>query len=205
MKIILPLLTLFCITNLVEAQYMGAEVMVGNKNYWYQHALYLPIHKSRFSISHSSSMHLMYQEKDKNEVMSQSYVTYPLTSFLRAAVGTFYATKPGISPALALQFGLSQKHVKLLVVPRIDLKNNGSVEVMTLLEYTLPINDQFNFYSKVQAMTNYGPYNHNRSYQNFRLGLRTQKTTFGLALNVDERGSEKETLHSWGVFLRYDI
>lgn len=53
-------------------------------------------------------------------------------------------------------------------------------------------------------MSNYGR-NHNRSYQNFRMGLDVTKTQFGLALNVDEFGNEIVTSWNWGLFLRHEF
>ena len=203
-KSILLIVFLLTIAKGPYAQSFSAEVMTGNQNYWYQHAVGVSLANSPFEIFHASSMHWMYEEREKNEIMSQSYITYPLTSSIRLAAGTFYASKPGISPSLAIQFRFAHRHLRGVIVPRADVKNNGSIEAMTSVEYLPPINEQLTFYARAQLMSNYGPYNHNRSYQNFRVGVRTQKTTFGFALNVDERGAEKQTMHNWGVFLRYN-
>jgi hypothetical protein len=192
-------------TRVAHAQAISVEGMVGSKNYFYQHTFALPLANSRFSVFHTSSMHLLYKEREKNEVMTQSYLTYPLAGFVRLALGTFYASQPGISPALAAQFQFRHRHFSTLVVPRVDLKRNGSIEAMTLFEYVPPINERASLYTRVQLMSNYGPHAHNRSYQNFRLGVTNKKTTTGLALNVDERGPEKQTQHNWGVFLKYNL
>lgn len=191
--------------TIAQTQNFAIELMTGHKNYWYQHSLNIQLPNSRFGFFHSSSLHLLYDEKEKNEVMSQSYVTYPLTSFISLAAGTFYATKPGISPSVAAQFKIISGHLRFIIVPRVDLKNNGAVEAMTMLEYLPPINERLTFYSRLQLMSNYGPHSHNRSYQYLRFGIRTQKTTVGFAVNVDERGPEKQTMKNLGVFLKYDI
>jgi hypothetical protein len=88
------------------------------------------------------------------------------------------------------------------MVPRIDLKKNGSYEIMTLLQYNPPITKTISLHSRAQLMSNYGEH-HNRSYQNFRLGLEHARTAAGFALNIDERGKEIQTQHNWGVFIRY--
>ncbi len=189
----------------VKAQPATIEVMVGEENYFYQHALSKSISSSRFGFFHTSSLHAFYNSDDLNEVMSQSYMTYELTEFAKLAMGTFYASKPGISVAAALQFGYAHRNFRASLVPRIDLKRGGSVEMMMLLEYSPTITERIKFYSRAQFMTNYGPDNHNRSYQNFRAGLRVKNTVVGVALNIDERGSEINTLHNLGVFLRYEL
>jgi len=184
-----------------QGQSVLVEAMAGNKNYFYQHTLLLPLNHSQFSIFHTSSMYWVYQERQKNEAMTQSYITYPLAPFARLALGTFYASQPGISASLAAQFQFGKRHFRALLVPRADLKKNGSVEGMALFEYMPPINERTSFYSRVQFMSNFGPDAHNRSYQNFRLGASGRRTTAGLALNIDERGPEKQTQHNWGVFI----
>ena len=185
------------------AQPASIEAMVGEQNYFYQHAFSGSFVSSRFGFFHTSSVHAFYDSDDLNELMSQSYVTYALAGFVKVAVGTFYASKPGISPAASLQFRYAHRDFKASLVPRIDLQKNGSVEVMMLLEYNPAITESIQFYSRAQFMTNYGPYHHNRSYQNFRAGLQVNQTVMGIALNIDERGSDITTLHNLGVFLRY--
>lgn len=181
------------------------EAMAGDENYFYQHTFSRALGNSRFGFFHTSSLHAFYDRDDLNELMSQSYITYPLTGFAKLAVGTFYASQPGISPAAVLQLGYATRDFKALVVPRVDLQKNGSIEMMMLLEYNPMINERLQFYSRAQFMTNYGPYHHNRSYQNFRAGLQVKHTAVGIALNIDERGSDITTLHNLGIFLRYEL
>jgi hypothetical protein len=187
------------------AQSTILEGMLGNENYFYQHTLSGRISSSRFGFFHVSSLHAFYKSDDLNELMSQSFITYPLTGFAKLAVGTFYASKPGISPTAAVQFGYTNNDFSASVVPRIDIQKNGSVEIMMLFEYHPNINDRIQFYSLAKFMTNYGPYHHNRSYQNFRTGLQVKQTVVGMALNIDERGSDLMTLYNWGLFLRYEF
>ena len=75
---------------------------------------------------------------------------------------------------------------------------------MLLAEYRPNIVRDLHFYSKLQMMSNYGSH-HNRSYQNIRVGLGISQTQFGIALNVDEFGSEKTTTRNLGPFLRHEF
>jgi hypothetical protein len=137
--------------------------------------------------------------------MMQAYLTYSASPLVKVAVGTFYASGPGFRPALALQIARRYKNSFLLVVPRIDLIKAPSLEVMALVEYTPRLNEKFLAYTRFQIMSNALPGSHNRSYQNARAGLQYKKTQFGLALNVDEYGAERDTYFNLGVFLRYDL
>lgn len=189
----------------VNAQPTILEAMAGEENYFYQHTLAKSIGRSRFGFFHTSSLHAFYDGDELNELMSQSYVTYALAGFAKLAVGTFYASKPGISLAAAIQLRYVRGDFKASLVPRIDLQKEGSVEMMLLLEYNPAITNRLQFYSRAQFMTNYGPYHHNRSYQNFRLGLQVKQTAAGVALNVDERGKDISPIYNLGVFIRYEL
>jgi hypothetical protein len=189
----------------VNAQTTTVEAMAGKQNYFYQHTISKSIGKSRFGFMHTSSLHSFYEGNEMNELMSQSYVTYSFTRFLKLGLGTFYTRKPGISPAASLQFRYAHRDFTAFLVPRIDLKKNGSVEIMLLLEYNPAITERFHFYSRAQFMTNYGPKHHNRSFQNFRAGLQVRQTVVGIALNIDQRGSRISTLYNPGAFIRYEL
>ena len=188
------------------AQTVNFEGMVGDKNYFYQHAIGVKLNGTgKLMFTHSASLHAMYDDKEKNELMSQSYLTYPLNKWLRIAAGTFYATKPGINPALALNFRYVAKDFILLFNPRIDAKSKGSFEGMLFSEYMPRINNHLLLYTRFQLMSNYTGSKHNRSYQNFRIGLTKDNLSFGLALNIDQRGGEMQTQHNLGFFAKHQF
>lgn len=192
------------IASIASAQTVPIEVMFGDKNYLYQHSFSKKIAESNFGFFHTSSLYAYYKQDGTPETMSQSYITYGLSTNIKLALGTFYASKPGFKPAAAIQLIKKTNNLFVMLVPRVDLCKNATGELMMLVEYRPPISKQINFYSKVQMMSNYGP-RHNRSYQNFRAGLDIARTQFGLALNVDEFGNETITSRNWGVFLRYEL
>lgn len=189
----------------VKAQTATIEAMLGKQNFFYQHTISKSMGSSRFGFMHTSSLHAFYEGDEMNELMSQSYITYSLTDFVKLGLGTFYASKPGISPSASLQFRYANRDFRAFLVPRVDLQKSGSVEMMLLLEYTPAIAEGVRLYSRAQLMTNYGPKHHNRSFQNFRAGMLLGKTAAGIALNIDERGSEVSTLYNLGVFLRHEL
>ncbi len=206
MKTTLAFLSVIFSLQYAQAQRFNTELMAGNLNYYYAHSLSLPFKDNkRFSLSHASSLHSLYEEKQKNELMSQTYLSYGLSKHFSLAVGTFYASKPGISASLALQSSFQVQYLRALIVPRIDLKQGGSYELMMLLDYDVPISEKFMLHLRTQLMSNYTESIHNRSYQNVRIGLKLGQAAFGLALNADERGAEKQQQFNWGVFFRHDF
>jgi hypothetical protein len=206
MKFITILLPLLWVQSLISlAQSVPVEAMVGHENYWYQHSVFRQFSsKSKFGFFHVSSLHVFYDEHKIDEIMSQSYVTYRLTSGVNLALGSFYATGPGFSPAVAVQLMKKTRDLLILVVPRTDLQKKATYEVMAMAEYRPMFTEKVGMYVRAQLMSNYGTH-HNRSYQNFRLGVSVNKVQFGLAMNLDEYGKETQTRHNLGLFIRTEL
>ena len=188
----------------VHGQIIPVEAMLGHKNYYYQHSFSRPITGTKLGFFHTSSFYHFNREKT-NEIMSQAYVTYALNPSFKLAVGSFYASAPGFRMSAAIQVVKKMRDVTFVFVPRFDLKKNASAEIMTFVEYRPLIKKSVRLYTRAQAMSNYGPENHNRSYQNFRIGIDFNKTQFGLALNVDEYGKEIQTARNFGIFIRHEL
>lgn len=197
------LLPAWLLSRWALAQPLPLEGMAGQRYYWYQQVYAKSVAaQSRFGFFHTSSLHVYYDREQTDEVMTQSYLTYRLRPGITAALGTFYATGPGFTPALALQLRQQQRHLTLLAVPRVDLWKGANYEIMALLEYTPPLGERVNLYTRLQIMSNHGPRGHNRSYQHVRVGLDLKTVAFGLALNVDEYGRETGPAANLGVFVR---
>lgn len=198
------MLVIWCLALTATAQPFVAEPMVGDKNYYYQHTMATKFTEaSRVGFFHTSSLHYMYVENEKDELMSQSYLTYQALKNVKVAGGVFYATNPGFTPSLALQYTFHLGLLRGIIAPRVDLKRNGSFEIMMAGEYIAPVSKQLEFYARAQFMSNMDRIDHNRSYQYFRAGLKRNRTVFGIAMNIDERGGELQTQRNYGIFIRY--
>lgn len=187
-------------------QTVPVELVYSDKDYRYQHFFFKELKPaSRFGFFHTSSMYTFHDEERATEMMSQSYVTYKINPSLTVLAGTFYASIPGFTPSASLQYKYAQKNLFVLVVPRVDLRNNPSYELMSLTEYKPSISKGLYLYSRLQLLSNFQHTTHNRSYQNVRIGVGSEKTQGGFALNYDQYGSEVHKVLSMGVFLRHEL
>jgi hypothetical protein len=192
-------------TLVAFSQPVPVEVMAGSKYYWYQHSVarqFSP--QSKVGFFHVSSLHMFYEKHQVDEIMSQSYLTYSVSHGIALAAGSFYATGAGFSPSLALQLVKKTDDLLILLVPRVDLKRNRSYEAMAMMEYRPMFTEKIGFYSRIQLMSNFAAH-HNRSYQNFRIGISIRNIQAGFALNLDEYGKETKTLHNFGLFVRTEL
>lgn len=198
-------------TGKAIGQPLNMEVMPGNTYLLYQHSITKRLdEKSRFSVRHLTNVLGRYNS-DANkggmthELMNQAYVGFHLSRFLSFHAGGFYTKATDLRPSAAIQLTLSYKDLLVVIVPRFDIIQHGAFDVFTLLEYKPKLTEKVKLYSRIQTMSNFGPLYHNRSYQQFRLGVDTRSAQFGIGLNLDEYGRMIKMYSNWGVFIKKEI
>jgi hypothetical protein len=134
--------------------------------------------------------------------MAQSYITYKLTEGIHAGAGTFYSSVPGFNPSINLQFSRFRKNFIVFIVPRMDIKEDPSYEIMLFTEYFPKLTDKLNLYARLQVMENFTGKNHNRSYQLLRLGLRKNNIRFGLGFDLNAYGTKSKYTRNFGIFTK---
>jgi hypothetical protein len=196
---------LFTVINFAaNAQSANIEAMAGNNNYLFQNTFNARFKDSNFGFFNTSSLYFYYHP-EQTEVMTQSYLSYKAFPWLTIAAGTFFASAPGFKTSMALQFSKKSKDLFLLIVPRMDVWRDPNFEVMTLLEYRPEITSKVRFYSRAQFMLNQSALQHNRSYENVRMGIQVGNAQVGFAFNRDHYGSERLTAHNIGIFIRHEF
>jgi hypothetical protein len=207
-------ITILSCTGPVLSQNIPVEAMIGNKNYWYQHILMRKFSsESKVGFFNVSSLYAFYDGSKRNELMSQSYLTYSVVNWVTVSVGSFYSSKPGFSPSFAIQFIKKKNNFFLLAVPRIDLKKQPTYDAMVMAEFKPLLSERTRLYFRIQLMSNYNSwsqikefsYSHNRSYQNVRVGISTKRIQLGIALNADEYGQESKAFLNAGAFVRTEL
>jgi hypothetical protein len=211
-KFLLVLMAFFY-AAVAGAQQMPAEIMIGNKYFYYQHSIAKSFStESRFGIKHITSIVAPYGSNKEakrpgqpQELMNQVYLTYRVNSIVSAMGGMMYTTVGKIKPSVAVQFSKRFKSGVWVLVPRMDIADRGAFELFGLFEYKPSITESVKLYTRIQFMSSYGPFNHNRSYQQFRLGIDKNRVQFGFAFQNDEYGPKSLVLKNGGVFVRAHI
>jgi hypothetical protein len=195
----------------VAAQPFTAEAMAGNDYLFYQHLVVKKFSaQSRFGLMHIANVITRYQPDPAkggkpHELMNQAYLTTSISKSLTLLTGLFYNNVTGTRAAIGLQYARPVKHGLFVVVPRADIQHHGSAEIMSMLEYKPQISRKIKLYTRLQVMSNYGAYHHNRSYQRLRLGISLREWQLGLAMNLDEYGRAPETRVNAGFFIRKEF
>ncbi len=199
--IIILIAGIYSLVGKVQGQSITLEGMVGQRNFWTQHVLSKQMSHTKFGYFHVSSLHAFYNET-REELMSQSYLTFQMNKSIKLGVGTFYTTANGFVPSFQAQFFHKGKNHFVLAIPRVDLVGKPSYDVMIMAEYFPKLNDKIGFYGRFQTMLNYTGETHNRSYQNFRAGFNFESFQAGIALNMDAYGRYKKYYSNYGIFIR---
>lgn len=203
-QVLLVLLGLTLPVKYARTQVLPVEVVFGHQNYYYQHALNKRLSDgSPLGFFHTSSILIPYDEDRTKEIMSQSYITYRISTPISAGIGTIYVPVTRFRPSIFLQFFQRGKRTTLLVFPRADLWKNPSFELMGFMEYQPAINDKIKLYTRVQLMTTWTRKEHSRSYQYLRLGIHLSKLQIGAAIQFDEYGKAGKAYSNYGGFIRH--
>lgn len=211
MKTHITLLLLLAAPLCLFAQPIPVEVHTGHHYTLYQHTINKSFHpESKFGFVHIANVSAWYNRNPEkggmpNEVMNQGYVRYNVSPAFSIMAGYFYATVPDFGGSVAVQYFKKNKDWLFVISPRVDIKKNGSLELFALAEYKPSIGRNLKLYSRVQAMSSFGPYDHNRSYQRIRLGLEVAKFQFGAGLDIDEFGPEAMVKYNAGLFVRKEL
>lgn len=196
---ILVAIFLLIFSTSVFSQQLSAELMMGNRNYWYQHTFSAPIgDSSNWQFFHTSSFNVFY-EPDEFEVMSQSYAYFKLRKRWKIGLGTFFTPVGGFNPTIGAQYGIKTPRLLLVLSPRVDLRQSPNSELMVLFEWKSK-----RTYFRFQLMENVGLKGHNRSFQLIRMGWRSKHLTYGPSLNIDYYGNRFTTYLNAGIFLRIE-
>lgn len=189
----------------VRGQIMTAEIMAGHRNIWYQQNISKTIDSSRFGFSHVSTLHAFYDPQNPTELMSQSYLSFSIINGIKVSAGFFYASAPGFRPSVNMEFSKKYRSFLVVFVPRVDMWENPAFDGMLLMEYTPAVSPSLQLFFRFQTMLNFSATQHNRSYQNLRIGFVYRKIQFGFALNLDAYGKGFRYYPNAGVFLRRNL
>lgn len=180
------------------------ESLVGNRGVMYQLIVskkFQSIPKlGFFSVTNGTGS---WKKEVVPDIMSQAHLTYKLFKGLDISSGMQYSPVYGFRPVAGLIYSYASPELLLIMNPKVDLARDVASEAMALLEYKPKLNDNINFYSRVQGLYGFVPKSgsHNRSYLMLRAGLNYREFSFGIASNFDWFGPKKQYQENLGLFM----
>lgn len=188
----------------LKAQPIPIEVMFGND----YGAFELTVSKSfspesRLGFFHLSSIEFGY-DGDYSSIIVQELLTLETLKNLHLTGGIAY-TPGGFSPTAGLQYIIAGPKFMFLCAPRMSFAHDLSYDVMTIIQYKAPLNDNLKLFTRAKLLNVFDANGNIKSYQWFRLGLDARNIQFGLAFNLDERGPSPSLRTNWGIFVSKEI
>ncbi|WP_313001651.1 hypothetical protein [Chryseobacterium gleum] len=183
---------------------INMEVLVGSRGVMYQlivNKKFKSIPKlGFFSVTNGTGA---WTKESPADIMTQAHITYSISKRLNVTAGMQYYPNYGFRPVTSLMYTYSKPDLLFILNPKIDIASDFASENMVMVEYKPKINNQFNFYSRVQGLYGFVPKSgaHNRSYLMLRAGLTYKEFTFGLATNFDRYGPSKQEENNFGIFI----
>jgi hypothetical protein len=159
---------------------------------------------SRLGFFHTNTVQFDFKDKDKNSFILQDLIYVETFKNLRIAGGVAYSDD-GFNPTAGLQYVYGGRKLFFLCAPRINIENNPSYDIMTILQYKPEINEHLKLYTRIQMLNLFDSEGNIKSYQWMRLGLEVKGIQFGLVANLDEYGPNPSVESNFGLFLRKEI
>ncbi len=146
-------------------------------------------------------------EQTDNEIVIPIQVSYTFWKGFGFMAGTSMNSKTGFYPVIGPQHNFANKKILAVTVMSYYLNQDKNLQLFGLYEFKPPINENLSVYSRFQFLYNYSLNEdaHQRSYFQFRLGLRYNSFGFGLGANLDQYGPDKSTKENYGLFLRWEF
>jgi hypothetical protein len=188
---------------------VSVETFVGDRYLNFQLIVAKPFEPgSRVSFFNVTNFNGSYQnEPRKNEFLTQALLNYRLVGGLSVAGGATLNYVTGFRPTAGLQYTLANRQWLLVLLPRMDLRDDNNLEGFALLEYKPRLTKTLGLYSRLQGLYNYNTRQeyHDRSYLYARLGLTYQHYAFGFGANFDQYGPFRAAASTYGAFIRAEL
>ncbi|RYZ23012.1 MAG: hypothetical protein EOO16_06780 [Chitinophagaceae bacterium] len=193
--------------TVVRAQAGPVELMAGHRSLHYQHSFSKSFGATGYGWQHIATLIKVYRGGDKSaawsdELMNQVYITRRLNRWLEIKGGLFYTNAAGYTPTIGLQLAKRLGPWTLAAAPRINIDKTPAAELFALAEYAPASDGGLRPYLRLQLMSNRGTRQHNRSYQQVRIGAQLAAVQAGLGITFDEFGPASAVYVNTGLFVR---
>ncbi len=185
------------------------ELSAGYEKTLFQSIIIKPLDKKhRFDFFNISYFDNYYDEENKpfNEGLIQTYVAYNFIKGVGVGLGGTYNSFGGVSANLVGQFVNAGPNHLIVFFATIYLEENPQYEAFTQLQYRFRLNDDWRLFTQLMALTNWVELeDHNRSFQQLRVGLDYRNYQFGIGADFDQYTPLPEHKGQVGLFVRAEI
>lgn len=187
---------------------ISLENFWGNKGALVEMTFHKPLkNNSKFGVLSIAEYYGTYDAKkqgEENQFMAQTHLTYKVFNYVDFVLGAIINNVDGLRPTAGVQLALPlADNLFFVAMPRIDLTQTHNAEILSLVEYTPPINENWSVYSRVEGLYNQNlkDDSHGISYLRLRLGTSYDIFRFGAGVNFASYGPDKFKENQVGIFI----
>lgn len=160
---------------------------------------------SKFGFFHLDIVQFDYINNEENDLLLQNLLFFEPVKNFRLTGGAFYGGKPGFKPTLGAQYLMHSKTLFLLVAPRINIESNLTYDIFSLLQVTIPLNDNLNLFSSIQSLNLFNKDENIKWGEDLRLGLELKSYKFGLGAGFEQSGPNFIKSSNYGLFVQTEL
>ncbi len=183
------------------------EVMFGNEEIYFLGILNLPFEKgTKLGYFGVASALVPYENaRSNNEIVISNSLTYSLSQKWYATAGLQFHYSKGAVPFTGFQFFSANPKWLFLFSPNLQLAPTINFETVGIVEYKPKLSKGLRLYSRFQGIYNQNLDDgaHERSLLYLRAGISLKRTSFGVGLNIDIYGPERQSEQNYGIFINH--
>lgn len=202
---IFPVLAFVLLATCSRAQelFYAPEILFGYRSHTYLHLVKYHI-SERWSINNLSLFDTEYITNANNIFFIRNTATYQLSNNLIAST-SIGVKNPGHFATASLQYRYSKKHFSLRYSSGATYQKGFTLEQSLALNYSPKISKGLKAYFNLLAIANLNFNEYQRGLQQLRIGLVSNKATYGVGLNLDQFNNASKTLSNMGLFIKYTL
>ena len=121
---------------------------------------------------------------------------------INAAIGV---KNPGAFATITSQYQYTASSFKISYAIGNTYQNGFTLEQTLILNYTPTLSKNIKAYLNLFVVVNTDLKILNRGIQQLRIGIKKEKITTGIAINLDQFTKAEKTLENYGVFIKYNF
>lgn len=179
------------------------EMLFGNRSHTYLHLVKYHINE-RWSVNNLTLFDTEYITDVNNIFFIRNRVAYQLSRTL-SANASIGVKNPGHFATASLQYRYSKKNFSASYSAGSTYQEGFTFEQSLALNYSPQISKGLKAYFNLLAIANLNFKEYQRGLQQLRIGLVSNKTAYGVGLNLDQFNNASKTLSNIGLFIKYTL
>ncbi len=185
-----------------NAQNVGfsPEMVLGHRSLSYQHFVSHSFDE-KWSVNNVSSFDTEYNNETNNIFFIRNTLSYSFNKRFKvnAAIGV---KNPGAFATIAYQYQYKVPSFKLSYAIGSSYQKSFTLDQTLIVNYTPSLSKNIKAYVNLFAVVNTNLKILDRGIQQLRIGIKKEKFTTGIAVNLDQFTKAETTLNNYGIFIK---